>query len=80
MKVQYLHTLVRGEDFCRFDLFSNDVENVDTSLTVDNLLKGLACNFSCDFPFKKKACNAPLYEKTIQLKGEVLCIALNWFE
>ena len=55
VKVQYLHTLVRGEAFCRFDLFSNDVENVDTSLTVDNLLKGLACNFSCDFPFKKKS-------------------------
>ena len=46
VKVQYLFTLVRGEVLRQFDLLSDDMENTDTSLTVDYLLKGLAWYFS----------------------------------
>ena len=42
--VQYPCTLFCGEALCQFDLLSTDVENTDTSLTVDDILKGLACN------------------------------------
>ena len=41
-KVQYLCTPVSEEDFRKFELLYADVENTDTSLTVDYLLKGLA--------------------------------------
>ena len=44
-KDQYLHTLFRGEALCQFDLLPADVENTDTSLTVDDLIKGLAWFF-----------------------------------
>ena len=40
-KIQYLCTLVRGEAFCQFDFFPNDVENIET-LNVDYSIKGLA--------------------------------------
>ena len=40
-KVWYLCTLVRGEALHQFDLLYSDVENMDTSLTVDCLLNGL---------------------------------------
>ena len=46
MKVQCLCTLVRGKALSHFDLLSVDVENTDTSLTVDYLLKVLAWYFS----------------------------------
>ena len=36
----YLCTLVRGESLRQFDLLSADIENMDTYLTVDYLLKG----------------------------------------
>ena len=39
-KVQYIFTLVREEELHQFDLFSTDLENTDTYLTVDYLLKG----------------------------------------
>ena len=39
---RYLCTIVCGEALRQFDLLSDDVENADTSLTVDDLLKGLA--------------------------------------
>ena len=38
--VQYLRTLVHGEALHQFDLLSIDVENTDTSLDVDYLMKG----------------------------------------
>ena len=41
-KIQYLHTLLYGEALRQFDLLSSDVENLDTSLTVNYLIKGLA--------------------------------------
>ena len=44
-KVQYIHTLVRGEALCQFDLLSADMEDTNTSLTVDCLLKGLGWYF-----------------------------------
>ena len=46
-KVQYICTLVRGEALHQFHLLSSDVENTNTSLNVDDLLKGLAWYFSC---------------------------------
>ena len=45
-KVQYLRIPVHGEVLRQFYLFSVDVKNTDTSLTVDCLLKGLVCYFS----------------------------------
>ena len=45
-KVHYLHMLVFGEALNQFDLLSADMENMDTSLDVDYLLKGLAWYFS----------------------------------
>ena len=39
VKVHYFCTLVRGEALRQFDLLSTDVENTDTSLIVDYLLK-----------------------------------------
>ena len=44
-KVHYICTLVRGEFLLQFDLLSADVENTDTTLTVEYLIKGLACFF-----------------------------------
>ena len=41
-KGQYLCKIVYGEALRQFDLLYDDVENADTSLTVDDLLKGLA--------------------------------------
>ena len=45
VKVHYLCTLIHGEALRQFDLMSADVENTDISLTVDDLLKGLAWYF-----------------------------------
>ena len=39
-KIQYLRTLVYGEALRQFDLFSADVENIET-LNVDCYIKGL---------------------------------------
>ena len=44
-QVQYLCTLVRGEEFSQFDFLSDDMGNMDTSLTVYFVLKGLARYF-----------------------------------
>ena len=44
-KVQYLCTIVCGEALNQFDLLYADVENSDTSLTVDYLLQGIALYF-----------------------------------
>ena len=44
-KVQYIFTLIRGEALLYFDLLSYDVENMDTYLTVYDLIKGLAWYF-----------------------------------
>ena len=41
-KVQYFRTLVHREALRQFYLLSADVENTDTSLNLDCLLKGLA--------------------------------------
>ena len=41
MKIQYLCTLVCGEALCQFDLFSADVENIET-LNVEYYIKVLA--------------------------------------
>ena len=41
-KIQYLYTLLCGEALHKSDFLSADVENTDTPLTVDDLLKGLA--------------------------------------
>ena len=46
VKVRYLSTLVHGEALRQFDLLSDEVNNTDTSLDVDYLLKGLAWYFS----------------------------------
>ena len=78
VKVQYLRTIVHRETLRQFDFLSSDVENTDISLIVDYLLKYLAWYFlPCKFSLKKKACNAPLYEKNMQIKCEALCDALN---
>ena len=50
-KVQYLCTIFRGEALSKFDLMSTDVENTDTSLTADYIIKGLGWFFSCGFTF-----------------------------
>ena len=42
-KFQYLLTIVRGEVLHQFDLLSDDMENTDTSLTVDYILNDLVC-------------------------------------
>ena len=44
-KVQHLCVIVCGEALRQVYLLSDDVENADTSLTVDDLLKGLAWHF-----------------------------------
>ena len=44
-KVQYLHTLLFGEELRQFDSLSIDVKNTETSLDVDYLIKGLAWYF-----------------------------------
>ena len=44
-KVQYLCTLVRGEELRQFDLLYANVKNIDTSLTVEYLPKGLGWYF-----------------------------------
>ena len=44
-KIHYICTVVRGEAVLQFEFLSADVENTDTSLTVDYLLKGLAWYF-----------------------------------
>ena len=76
-EVQYLHTLVCGEELRPFDLVSADAKNTETQLAVDYLLKGLAWySPPCEFTFKTKACNVPLYEKSTQLKGKALCTLL----
>ena len=41
-KVQYLHTLFRGEALHEFCFLYADVKNTDTSSNVDDLIKGLA--------------------------------------
>ena len=40
-EVQYLFRLVHGEDLLQFGLLYTDLENMDTSLTVDDIIKGL---------------------------------------
>ena len=67
MKVQYLCALLHGEALRQLDLLSADMENTDTSLYVDYLLKGLSWYFPLKFTYKAKVCNAPLYEKNMQL-------------
>ena len=52
-KVLYLCTLVCGEALCQFDLLPADIETTGTSLNVDDLLKGLAWYFFCEFALKK---------------------------
>ena len=53
-KIQYLRTLVHGEALCRFNFLSSGMENNDTSLSVDYLIKGLAWYFPpVDFLSKK---------------------------
>ena len=64
-KVQYLCMLVREEALIHFDLVSADAKNTETLLDVDYVLKGLAWYFLHKFTFKTKACNAPLYEKSM---------------
>ena len=44
-KVQYICTLVRGKSLHQFDLLSDDMKNIETSLDMDDLLKGLAWYF-----------------------------------
>ena len=44
-KVQYLRTLVHGGALHQFYLLSSDMENTDTSLNVDYLLKNLSWYF-----------------------------------
>ena len=45
VKFWYLCMLVRGEALRQFDLLSADVENIDTFLIMNDLLKGLVCYF-----------------------------------
>ena len=59
--------LVRGEELHQFYLIYSDMENKNTYLTVDYILKGLAWYFPCEFSLKK-VCNAPLYKKPRNLK------------
>ena len=54
-KFQYLRTIVHGEDLCRFDSFSDDVESTEP-LTVEYIIKRLALYPSPEiFIFKKPA-------------------------
>ena len=53
-KAQYLRTLFHGEVLHQFDLISADVENMDTSLNVDYLLKFLAWYFFSVDPLSKQ--------------------------
>ena len=61
-KIQYRHTLFHWKVLHQLYLLCTDVENTDTSLTVDYLSKGFA--WYC-FPVnsQKKTSNVPLYEK-----------------
>ena len=43
-KIQYLHTLVRGEALRQFDLLSADVKNTET-IHMDDYIKGSALYF-----------------------------------
>ena len=45
LKVQYLRTLVHGEELCQFELLYADVENTDISLSVGYLIKVLEWYF-----------------------------------
>ena len=45
VKVQYICTIIHGEALHKFDMLYVDVENMDTTLTVDYLIKGLAWYF-----------------------------------
>ena len=53
-KVQYLHRLVREEALHQFDLPSYEVEIMDTYLTVDYLLQGLAWCFTSVISLSKQ--------------------------
>ena len=44
-QVQYLSKIFRGEVLRQFYLMYYDVENTDTSLNMDDILKGLAWYF-----------------------------------
>ena len=71
-KVQYLHTLVRGEALHQFDFLYADVENTDNKLS-DYLLMGSAWYFPPVNWLKTIVQNT-------QLKSEALYNALNLFE
>ena len=51
MKVQYLCIFVYVEALRQVDLVSDDVENTNTSLTVDNLLKIFFGVSPCEFTY-----------------------------
>ena len=73
VKVHFICMLVFGESLHQFDLLSTYVENTDTSLTVDYLIKGLAWHFPpVKFSFNTNTCNVCMYEKTTQLKSKAI--------
>ena len=67
-KVQYICKLVCGEVLRQFDLLSDDVENTDTSLTVDYPLKGLAYYFYLRIIFQNKRVQCTYVQKQNRLK------------
>ena len=76
-KVQYFHTLARGDKLSQFGLLSADVDNTDTSITVDYLLKGLAWYFPSVNLLSKKKRAIRLGMKKLKHKGKALCSTLN---
>ena len=75
--MQYLRTLVRGGSLRQFDLLSTDIENTDTYLTVDYLLKGLLWYFFLWIRFQNKSvqCGA-VWKKTRSLKVRIYAARL----
>ena len=77
-KIQYLCTLVNGEALRRFDLLSDDIENTDTSLSVDYLIKALALYFPPVNSLSKIKCAmCCCTKKNPQFKSEAPCSVCN---
>ena len=72
-KFQYLLTIVRGEVLHQFDLLSDDMENTDTSLTVDYILNDLVCYIPPVNSLSKQKRAIRRCMKKTQLKGEAIC-------
>ena len=76
-KVLYICTLVRGEALRQFDLVSDDAKMQKPDCMWIIYLRVSMIPPPCEFNFKTKSFNAPLYEKSTHIKGKALCCTFD---